>query len=191
MQQLEIRLARPEDTPAILEIYAPFIEAHWASFETVVPDTTQMWKRIERIMQRDPWLVAISNGRLSGYAYAAPHRGRQAYQWNREVSAYVHSDLQGLGIASRLYDTLFRILKWQGYMNLLAGIVTPNPSSIAFHEKMGFTLLGTYRRIGYKMGAWRDVQWYEKWIGSDGQPDELKTIRQISRQEWNELLGSA
>ena len=32
---------------------------------------------------------------------------------------------------------------------------------IALHEAMGFTYLGTYREVGWKMGAWRDVAWYQ------------------------------
>ncbi|MEM4782553.1 MAG: N-acetyltransferase, partial [Halalkalicoccus sp.] len=35
-------------------------------------------------------------------------------------------------------------------------------ASTDFHESMGFEPVGTYRGVGYKRGAWRDVRWCEK-----------------------------
>ena len=63
-------------------------------------------------------------------------------------------------------------------MRTAYGVVTmPNDRSRALHEKMGFRLLGTYHKSGYKNGAWRDVVWFEKHIGSfDGVPAPLIPI---------------
>jgi phosphinothricin acetyltransferase len=45
----------------------------------------------------------------------------------------------------------------------------PNDPSVAFHERLGFHLIGVFHRIGYKFGAWRDVAWYERLL-RDGPP---------------------
>jgi phosphinothricin acetyltransferase len=29
------------------------------------------------------------------------------------------------------------------------------------HEALGFAPIGTYRQVGYKLGAWRDVGWWQ------------------------------
>ncbi|KGN40927.1 hypothetical protein N801_10070 [Knoellia aerolata DSM 18566] len=35
---------------------------------------------------------------------------------------------------------------------------------------LGFETVGTYRRIGWKHGRWRDVTWVQKPLGGDGPP---------------------
>ena len=109
-------------------------------------------------------------GTVIGYAYAGSHRIRQAYQWNAETSVYVAKAYKRKGIGRALYYSLFEILRQQGYQNLLAGIVLPNPASVHFHENMGFTHIGTYHRIGYKQEQWQDVGWWEVFIGDNQNP---------------------
>ncbi len=43
-----------------------------------------------------------------------------------------------------------------------AGATLPNPASVHLHEAMGFELVGVYREVGYKLGKWHDVGWYER-----------------------------
>ena len=56
---------------------------------------------------------------------------------------------------------LLGILKDLGYYTALAGIALPNPVSVALHESMGFRPIGIYHSVGYKLGAWRDVGWWQ------------------------------
>ena len=59
-----------------------------------------------------------------------------------------------------LYDELLRILQRQRFVNVYAGITLPNPASVALHEAIGMRRIGVYERVGFKLGAWRDVAWY-------------------------------
>ena len=34
-----------------------------------------------------------------------------------------------------------------------------------FHEKMGFSLVGTFHNSGYKFNRWYDMIWMEKMLG--------------------------
>ena len=155
-----IRLAEKRDAPEIAAIYRPFCEESCVSFETEAPDAAEIAARVEKIRRRHPWLVFESAGKVAGYAYASPHRERAAYRWVVEVTVYVHAGHRGRGIGRSLYAELFSRLREQGYYKAYAGILVPNPESQAFHEAMGFELVGIYRRIGYKLGAWRDVGWW-------------------------------
>jgi len=155
-----IRPAEKWDAPEIAAIYRPFCEESCISFETEAPDAAEMAARIERIRRRLPWLVFESAGKVAGYTYASPHRERAAYRWVVEVTVYIHADHRGRGIGRSLYAELFARLREQGYYKAYAGILVPNPESQAFHEALGFELVGIYRRIGYKLGAWRDVGWW-------------------------------
>lgn len=159
---MTIRFATLNDASGILTIYAPFITSSTVSFEYEVPTVAEFAGRIQTIQQQYPYLVAETNERISGYAYASKHRDRTAYQWSVETSVYIHPDGHRQGIARQLYTTLFDLLRQQGYYSAYAGITLPNLKSEAFHRTMGFEPVGVYKNIGYKMGAWHDVAWFQK-----------------------------
>jgi len=156
-----IRPVKREDAVQIAEIYRPYCEESCISFEEVAPEAPEMEARIEKITRRFPYLVDEVGGRIAGYSYAAPHREKAAYRWAVESTIYVRGDFHGKGVGRGLYAELFRRLRRQGLIKAYAGILVPNPASQGFHEAMGFTLVGIYRKVGYKLGAWRDVGWWE------------------------------
>jgi phosphinothricin acetyltransferase len=156
-----IRLAEPSDAAQIAAIYRPFCEGNCVSFETEAPDAAEIAARIEKIGRQFPWLVDERDGLVAGYAYASPHRARSAYRWVAEVTVYVHDRYRGKGVGRGLYADLFERLRAQGYFKCYAGIGIPNPPSQAFHEAMGFIPVAMYRHVGYKLGAWRDVGWWQ------------------------------
>ncbi len=173
-----IRLASPDDTAAMLEIYAPFVRDTATSFETAVPTREAFATRVQAVLTEAPWLVAESGDLVAGYAYAGRHRERPAYRWTREVSVYVKSEYHRHGVGRALYSSLLDLLRKQGYCLALAGITLPNPASIAFHEKLGFTPVGTYHRVGFKQGAFQDVRWYAL-ILSDHSPGPIRPVREV------------
>ena len=158
---LLVRAANETDAVAIRDIYAPHVEHSAVSFETVVPTAAEMAVRIRKLLPTHPWLVAVVDGHVAGYAYASLHRERAAYRWSVEVTAYVHADFHGRGIGKRLYTALRDVLKAQNYVNAFGIITLPNAASIALHEACGFLHCATFRHAGYKFGAWHDVGWWQ------------------------------
>ena len=156
-----IRLAKPTDAAAILEIYAPYIRHTSITFETEVPAVADFANRISSYLEIWPWLVYEENGQIIGYAYASRYRERIAYQWGVECSVYIHKDHHRKGIASILYKKLFAILKMQGFTTVYTVINLPNDESVALHEKMGFEYFATYKNVGYKLGKWKNVGWWQ------------------------------
>src|SRR5437763_5175883 len=121
-----------------------------------------MAQRIRNITERFPWLVLEEIDRIAGYVYASPHRERAAYRWSVDVTAYVAADFRGRGVGRALYTALFHILAAQGHFKAYAGVTLPNPASVRLHESVGFERIGEYRGVGYKLGAWHDVRWYQR-----------------------------
>lgn len=156
-----IRLATEADAEQILGIYAPHCTGSAATFEVEPPSLGEMERRIGDLLIRHPWLVCVVGDRVLGYAYGSLHRTRSAYQWSAECSVYIHPDYQRRRIARGMYTALFSILTAQGYYTVFAGITLPNPSSVGLHEALGFEPVGIYRSIGYKLGAWHDVGWWQ------------------------------
>ncbi len=156
-----IRIATTDDSESILKIYGPYIENTSYTFETEVPSIDSFKERIISCLQNWPWLVCEIDGGIAGYAYGARHRERAAYQWSLESSVYIHDDYQRRGVARALYTALINILRLQGFRNLYAGINLPNDKSVSFHEKLGFEYFATYKNVGYKLGRWKNVGWWQ------------------------------
>jgi len=170
-----IRYADPRlDAGACAAIYGPYVDGAGTSFEEHPPSAADFAARIERVSAHYPWIVAERDGEVAGFAYASAHRERPAYRWSAESSVYIHADHQGRGVGRELYGTLIDLLRRQRLEVVCAGITLPNETSVRLHESCGFELVGTYRRIGFKAGAWRDVSWWQLFLGpqSDGSPPE-------------------
>jgi phosphinothricin acetyltransferase len=187
----EIRLALPQDAPAITAIYAPFCTETAVSFEMVAPPVEEMAQRIRNITERLPWLVLEQEGQIGGYVYASPHRERAAYQWSVDVTAYIAPDFRRKGVGRALYTTLFNMLVQQGYYKAYAGITLPNPASVGLHEALGFELVGVYHGVGYKLGAWHDVAWYALTLQSQqAAPGSRLSIQEVQTgPAWKEAIA--
>lgn len=160
---MNIRVATPSDAEAITVIYSPIVANTSISFELTPPTVEEMRGRIVKTLADLPWLVSVdAQGSVNGYVYASKHRERPAYQWSVDVTAYVREDARGRGIGKGLYQALFAELVTQGYFQAFAGIALPNDGSVALHESVGFEPIGVYRKVGFKLGAWHDVGWWQK-----------------------------
>jgi L-amino acid N-acyltransferase YncA len=71
----------------------------------------------------------------------------------------------GKGGGRALYAELLDRLAQRGYRQAFGGYVLPNPASEALHRAMGFRLAGVNRKVGHKLGAWRDVAWVQRDLG--------------------------
>lgn len=167
---IETRVARPEDATEIQAIYAPVVAATSISFEEVPPSVEEMRQRIVSTLATYPYLVAVREGRVVGYAYASQHRARAAYRWAVDVTVYIAETERRRGVGRTLYSALIPILQRQGFRAAFAGISLPNPGSIGLHEKLGFVHIGTFPEVGYKHGAWHDVGYWRLELGEQTSP---------------------
>jgi phosphinothricin acetyltransferase len=165
---MTIRPADPDrDAAACAAIYAPSVESTPISFELTAPDAAGFARRIEKYAATHQFLVAEEDGEVVGYAYACRWRERSAYDWAVEVSVYVDAAQQGKGVGRALYAELLDRLRAQGFRVAVAGITLPNPASIALHERLGFERVGALGRIGWKVGAWHDVGYWQLLLAPD------------------------
>lgn len=176
---MKIRSVTPDDAARILEIYGPFVLDTPVSFETEIPSLQEMRNRIAEISEKFPWLVCEQESYVVGYAYAGPHRSRCAYAWSVEVTVYLDPKFHGRGIGKALYGKLFELLREQGAVNAFAGITLPNQASVGIHEAMGFTKIGQFKDIGFKLGKWWDTGWWQLQIQKPDEPKSLKVPRRI------------
>jgi phosphinothricin acetyltransferase len=187
-----IRLATTADAPGVQAIYAPIVRETAVSFELAPPTVEETQQRIVKTLEHYPWLVCERHGDILGYVYASQHRTRPAYQWSVDVSVYVHTNARRSGVGQALYRSLMALLALQGFYNAYAGITLPNPASVGLHESLGFQPVGVYRGVGYKLGVWHDVGWWQFTLQtravSPQLPMDLKTVRQS--MTWDAALAA-
>ena len=164
---MQIRPARPDDCPAIADIYAHHVLHGTASYETEPPDTAEMARRMDRVLGSAwPWLVAeAEDGALLGYAYATQFRDRAAYRFVCEDSIYIRHDARGQGVGKALLAALLEACAATGFRQMIAVIGGAEPASETLHASLGFTLAGRLSGIGRKQGRWLDTLYMQRALG--------------------------
>lgn len=169
MANLMIRVAKVEDAGKLLAIYAPYVESTAITFEYTVPSVEAFSERIRATLEKYPYLVAVEDDKILGYAYAGAFQPRAAYGWAVEVSVYVHPECKKQGVGKALYEALEKVLMKQNIINVNACIATPIQEdehltwdSVHFHEKMGYRMVGEFYQCGYKFNRWYNMAWMEK-----------------------------
>lgn len=165
-----IRPARDDDVAAMLDIYRPYVEGTAVSFEERVPTPDEFAARVRSVAAGWSWLVAEDDARVVGYAYGAQLRERAAYRWSVETTVYVAATAQRRSVGRRLYEALFAQLAAAGYCNAYAAVALPNDASVALHCAVGFVPIGTFPRVGFKFGQWRDVAWFHRPLRAPHEP---------------------
>ena len=121
---MTVRFARAEDAPALLSVYAQYIDTP-VTFETELPSAAEFRARVEEISAFYPYLVLEEERKIVGYAYAHRQMERAAYGWNAELSVYLDGAHLSRGIGKK---TVFRIdgnLRVAGHQNGLCGRNAP------------------------------------------------------------------
>jgi phosphinothricin acetyltransferase len=160
---VRVRAATPADAAGCAAIYAPYVRETAISFELEPPSAEEIAARIDAA---HAWLVAEEDARVIGYAYAGPFQARPAYARTCEVTVYVDRDRTGRGVGRVLYAELLARLQERGFRVAVAIIALPNAASEALHRASGFELVGVLRGVGFKHGAWHDVAYLQRTLGS-------------------------
>lgn len=162
-----VRAARVADIAAIQAIYAHHVLHGLASFELVPPTVAEMQCRFATITGAGyPYLVAVEDTEVLGYAYASVYRTRPAYRYTIEDSVYVATTAARRGIGRRLLEALIAECERRGYRQMLAVIGdSANAASIELHRACGFRVSGTLQSIGFKFGRWVDSVIMQRALG--------------------------
>jgi phosphinothricin acetyltransferase len=180
-------MATEADAEEILKIYSPYVTDTAITFEYDIPSVAEFSRRIRNTLQMYPYIVALGEGRIVGYAYASAFKERAAYNWSVETTVYLKQDCRGRGLGKKLYLTLEDLLKRQNIINLNACIAYTsvedehlNNTSTAFHEHLGYSKAAYFTKCGYKFGTWYDMIWMEKMLGEHPvTPDPVIPITEI------------
>lgn len=159
-----IRPYESKDASKICEIYNYYIANTVITFEENQLSLNHMSARIEAYTKLYPWLVCEVNGVIVGYAYATKWKERAAYKNSVEVTVYLDYTKNGKGYGKALYSVLLESLRNMGCHVVLGGIALPNEASVGLHEYFGFKKVAHFSEVGFKLGHWVDVGYWQKII---------------------------
>lgn len=191
---ITFRDAVPEDAERLVEIYRYYVEKTVITFEWTVPSVEEFRNRMRQTMKRYPYIVALQDGVIVGYAYAGPFVGRKAYDWSVETTIYLDPAIRHQGVGGKLYHVLEEILQQMNILNLNACIGYPKEddeyltkNSAQFHAHLGYRMVGEFHDCGYKFGRWYDMVWMEKMIGTHpSEPAPVRNYNEIREVFWTD-----
>ena len=183
------RLVTPEDAEDLLAIYAQYIDTT-ITFEYTLPSPEEFRERIVHITEFYPYIAAVCDGRIVGYAYSHTLFERAAYQWNAEFSVYVDREYTRCGIGRALYQKLIDVSVMQGIHIAFGKVTSPNEPSEALHRSMGFDTLAVFEKVGYKNGAWHAVTWFARTLHDfEDCPQAPTGFRDLNSAEVQKILN--
>ena len=193
--EIKIRPATEADAAEILNIYAPYITDTAITFEYDVPTLEEFTGRIRHTLEKYPYLVAVRDSEIIGYAYAGAFYGRAAYDWSAETTIYVKKGCRHSGVGKLLYQALETALKAQNIINLYACIGYPEEddeyltkNSAQFHAHLGYRMVGEFYHCGYKFDRWYNMVWMEKLLDPEVKhPKPIKWMEE-NREELEAVL---
>lgn len=189
---IAIRLVNASDASAIQAIYAPYVRDTSISLELDPPDVETMRQRIVALLPTHPWLVCEKDGEVIGYAYGSQHAERLGYQWSVNMTVYVVAGLHRSGVGRALYTSLIELLRRQGFVSAYAGIGLPNSASVGLHQSLGFSPVGIYNNVAYKLGQWQQVMWLWRALQTpmDAPTAPLSLDALCEHPEWDAALSA-
>lgn len=165
---LLIRPTEEDDLPAIAAIYDEAVRTGTASYELDPPGVAEMTRRFHDLVSKGfPYLSALRDGEIVGYAYAGPYRPRPAYRFSVEDSIYIAPSAQGAGVGRELLRELIARCEEKNFRQMIAviGGGTEHPTSVRLHENLGFRQIGVIEASGFKHGRWLDTVLMQRPLG--------------------------
>lgn len=144
--------------PGARAVYLEGVATGHATFETEAPD----WPGWDAGHLPFARLVALSGGRVAGFAALGRVSAREVYRGVAEVSVYVGGEFRGRGAGRGLLSRLVSESEAHGVWTLQASIFPENEASLRLHRACGFRQVGRRERIGRLRGLWRDTLLLER-----------------------------
>ena len=152
---IKIRPYKIEDTQVVLDIINDNILNSTALYDYEPRSlNTQIAIFDDKLKKGFPIIVATQDKEVLGFGYYSEFRFREAYKYTVEHSVYAKKEAIGKGVGKLLMTELIALAKAQKLHTMVGVIDSENKSSIEFHEKFGFKIVGSIKDSGFKFDRW-------------------------------------
>lgn len=162
---LNILLRRLEagDAQPVMQIFNYYVENSFAAYPQMrLPET--FYSALMASYQGYPNAVAVDGGKVVGFGGLRAYSPISTFSHTAEISYFINPDATSKGLGSLMLKHFIQEAKQKNIETLLASISSLNEVSLAFHQKHGFTVCGTFKNVGRKNGTTFDVIYMQKVI---------------------------
>lgn len=164
-----IRFVEPMDYEACLNIYNYYILNTSISFEIKCLTLDEYTNKINKIIEKYPFLVYEENNEILGFAYLDEFNFREAYKTTADLTIYLKPNSIKKGIGSMLYKILEELAIKNNIYLIISLITGSNIISQEFHKRNGFSFVAEIDNIAYKNNKWESLVYYQKMIKKIGE----------------------
>lgn len=141
--EMSLRLAQPDDLPAIVEIYNQAVSTQsTGDMQPLRPEDRLKWFEEHR-PEKYPIFVAEVHGVTAGWCSLSAYRpGRAALRFTAEISYYIDQAHHRRGLGTALIEHALAACPALEIRHLFAIVLESNLASLRLLEKMGFERWG-------------------------------------------------
>jgi L-amino acid N-acyltransferase YncA len=155
--KVEIQEASSTDFHLIAEIYNEFIRAGSATMAETFNTAESIASWVETFHDREKLYVLKENDTTVGWGIIKRYSDREGYRFACETAVYLTSSHVGKGYGSLMKKYIIKACKAMNYKHMVAKIFAHNKGSIAYNEKLGYTIVGRQNQIGFRNDEWIDI----------------------------------
>ena len=161
-----IRQAPRADVPQIAQL-GNAIRETVITFNPQEKSDADVWRTVlSRARQGHPFLVAVQDGVVLGFATYAQFRAGLGYARSMEHSINLSPAARGLGLGRRLMAAIEDHATARGMRAMVGAVTASNLASLQFHEALGYQVVGRMPQVGWKFGTFHDLVLMQKLLGS-------------------------
>lgn len=155
--EVSIQECTVEQAQTIADIYNEYIKLGNATMEETLYTADDIKGWIEKFDEREKLYVLLDKETVIGWGIIKKYSPRSGYRYTCETAVYLTESEMRKGYGSLMKKFLIEQCKILNYHHLVAKIFAVNKASIEYNLKLGYTIVGTQKEIGYRNGQWQDV----------------------------------
>lgn len=152
-----INIAVPEDYQAIAEIYNEYISTGQATMDATLKTKEDIAQWVTKFNDRECLYTLRVAGTVIGWGIIKRYSDREGYRFACETAIYLTASELSKGHGSFLKKYVIDQCRVFNYRHLVAKIWAINQASIDYNLKLGYTIVGTQKNIGFRNEQWLDV----------------------------------
>lgn len=154
---MRIQEATPADYSTIAAIYNEYIKLGNATMEEKIHSEKDIVAWVKKFNEREKLYVMKTEKGVIGWGIIKRYSDRNGYRFAAETAVYLTANEIGKGYGSQMKKFQIEECKKLKYGHLVAKIFAKNKASINYNLKLGYTIVGTQDRIGFRNNEWQSV----------------------------------
>ena len=152
---MEIHKADHKDCGEIASIYNYYLGKSTMDLET---KTNTYYKSIldHQDEREELWCASIES-KIVAWGIIKKYSDREGYKYTAETSVYCHHEHLRKGYGTKMKIHLMQRCRDLNYHHLIARINSNNLVSINYNIKLGYSIVGEQKEIGFVNGEWKDI----------------------------------